>query len=61
MPMAEKIIVTQDEEYAPGYKIAQQVERFLDRLKLDTYNNIYVVRIVVDKVEAELPEPEEDE
>lgn len=51
MTMAERTFLTQDEEFNPAVKISEQVEIFLESLNLDTYNEIYVIRIIVDKVD----------
>ena len=52
MRLADKTHVTEDEEFNPAAKIATLVEYMLERqLQLDTYNNEYVIRITVDKVD----------
>lgn len=50
--VAERVFVTEDEECDPATKLAQQVEIFLETLNMDTYNDTYVVKIVVDKVSS---------
>jgi len=48
----DKTLTTHDEESGAHWRIGNDVEELLQQLKLDTYNNAYVVRITVDKVDV---------
>lgn len=62
MRILDKTFLTEDEGYDPAGKIAEQVENALRNLrpKLDPYNEQYIVRVTVDKVDPDEPEPKDD-
>lgn len=47
----DKTFLTEDESYMPSEKIASKIEICLEELEMDTYNEEYVVRVTVDKVD----------
>lgn len=51
MRVLDKTIQIEDEEYLPIPRVIGQVEEYLKRLDIDTYNHRYVVRITVDEVD----------
>ncbi len=49
--LLDDTFTTDDEEWNPPRRIAQKIEDLLGALAMDTYNEEYVVRITVDKVD----------
>lgn len=58
--LGTRVYLTEDEEYGVPSHIADKVQRFLETLQLDTYNERYVVKITVDKVSPADPETDLD-
>lgn len=57
-----KSFVTGDEEYMPGTRIGEAVEKMVDRVAKDTYNNRYVVTVVITRLDdGSEPDPDEPE
>jgi hypothetical protein len=50
--LLDKTYTIEDEEFQAEGRIAAEVRNQLEELKLDTYNNTYVVRVTVDKVDT---------
>jgi hypothetical protein len=48
--MSKLVIKSYDEEYDFPSRAGNDLEKFLEGLKLDTFNEEYVVTIIVDKV-----------
>jgi hypothetical protein len=48
--LLDTVIPTWDEEYLAESRVAKQVEKLLEQLNFDTYNNIYCVCLKVIKV-----------
>lgn len=51
MRILERTFLTEDEDYNPAGKLAEQIEAVLVRLELDAYAKQYVVRVTVDEVD----------
>lgn len=51
MRLLDKTWLTRDEEYCPERRLEELLAEELEKLKLDTYNGEYVVRVTVDKVD----------
>lgn len=63
MRILDKTFLSEDEGYDLAGAIGEEVEKALWNLrpKLDSYNEQYVVRVTVDKVDPDEPEPVEDD
>ena len=59
MRLLDKTFMTSDEECNAESRIADHIETCLGNLKLDTINELYVVRVTVDKMDE--PEDSEDD
>lgn len=53
----DRIWVTGDESFMEAERIGRNVENMLRRLKLDTYNKVYAIRVTVDEVDSNEPDP----
>lgn len=53
MRLLDKTILTEDEEYRPESRISQLIRDDLEKVLTDLYNEQYVVRITVDRVDSE--------
>lgn len=51
--------LTNDEEYNAEGRIAELLQDALEKLKLDTYNNIYLVQVVVEKINKDTREDDD--
>jgi len=49
--VVDKTFISQDEEYNAASRIAQKIEAVLDIVKYDTYNKLYLVRVIVTELE----------
>lgn len=54
MRLLDKTFLTEDEQYDIPSNVSGQVEEFLSELKFDSYNEIYVIRITVDKIDNKI-------
>lgn len=61
MRLLDKTIMTEDEGWNLAFGIASQIREHLKRLKLDSYNNQYVVRVTVDQVDERVEEVNEED
>jgi hypothetical protein len=59
--LGTRVYLTQDEEWNVSSHIAEKVQRFLETLQLDTYNERYVIKVTVDQVSPADPETDLDE
>lgn len=60
--LVDRTMMTADEEFNPEDRIAAEVRAVLKRIKMDTYNNLYTVRVTVDRIDpAESREKEDDD
>lgn len=62
MKLFDKVFLTDNGEYAPECRIADTIELLLNKMKLDTYNKQYIIRVTIDTVatRSELEEEEHD-
>ena len=61
MRLLDRSWMTIDEEYRPDVRLTEAVGAELRRIKLDTYNGIYTLRITLDQVDPNPVEPDEDD
>lgn len=53
MRLLDNTWISEDEGTFPEARIAEQIEAKLKTLNLDPYNQQYVIRLTVDKVDAD--------
>jgi hypothetical protein len=57
----DKVMVTEDEGTSVPWKVGQWVEAHIAALGIDSYNEQYVVRLTVTKLNTPVPQLPEDE
>lgn len=62
MRILDKTFLAEDEGWNLPVSISRQIVSHLRSLRMDSYNNKYVIRLTVDVIDDELPEtPDDDE